>query len=79
MQAAGNRENGEVDHGASWRFVVDISDLSSAEHIVGPGQSGHKKSAWYDDQVDDWVEGNYHTTSIVGQYEEANELILKAP
>ena len=78
VQAAGNRANGEVDHGASWRFVVDISDLSSAEHIVGPGQSGHKKSAWYHNQVDDWAEGNYHTTSIVGEYEEVNELILKA-
>ncbi|WP_431028244.1 penicillin acylase family protein [Lysinibacillus sp. LZ02] len=78
VQAAANRANGEVDHGASWRFVVDLSDLSQAEHIVGPGQSGHKQSAWYHNQVDDWANGNYHKTSIVGKYDEAYELILKA-
>ena len=78
VQAAGNRINGEVNHGASWRFVADLSDLSKADHIVGPGQSGHKKSEWYHNQVDAWVEGDYHTTRIDGQYEESNKLILKA-
>lgn len=78
VQAAGNRINGEVNHGASWRFVVDVGDLSKADHIVGPGQSGHKKSEWYHDQVDDWAEGIYHTTRTDGIYENANELLLKA-
>lgn len=77
VQAASNKSTGEVDHGASWRSVVDISDLSSAQHIVGPGQSGHKKSTWYDDQVQDWAEGHYHTTSLSGDYKESYELILK--
>lgn len=76
VMAAGNPASGDVDHGASWRFVADLNDLSSAQHIVGPGQSGHIKSTWYKDQVDDWVDGNYHTTSIDGQYDEASELIL---
>lgn len=78
VQAAGNRVNGEVNHGASWRFVVDLGDLSKADHIVGPGQSGHKKSEWYHDQVDAWVEGDYHTTRIDGRYGEAHTLILQA-
>ena len=55
---------GNVDHGASWRFVVDVGDLSSAYHIVGPGQSGHVKSDWYQDQVLDWANGDYHQTFI---------------
>ena len=49
------REDGTVNHGAPWRFVADLSDLSKANHIVGPGQSGHMKSKWFHDQADDWV------------------------
>jgi len=64
VQAADNDLAGNVDHGASWRFVVDVGDLSSAYHIVGPGQSGHVKSDWYQDQVLDWANGDYHQTFI---------------
>lgn len=77
VQAASNKSTGEVDHGASWRYVVDLSNLSNAQHIVGPGQSGHRKSIWYDDQVQDWVDGHYHITSITGDYRESYELLLK--
>lgn len=78
VQAAGFGEDGKVDHGASWRFVADLADLNEAYHIVGPGQSGHMKSEWYHSQVDDWAEGNYHTTVIDGDIKEGYELILKA-
>lgn len=64
VQAADNDLAGNVDHGASWRFVVDVGDLGSAYHIVGPGQSGHVKSDWYQDQVLDWANGDYHQTFI---------------
>ncbi|MGI2328847.1 penicillin acylase family protein [Planococcus sp. YIM B11945] len=66
VQAAASDSEGNVDHGASWRFVADLSDLSSAYHIVGPGQSGHMKSDYFHNQVDDWAEGNYHETAIDG-------------
>ena len=78
VMAAGYGEDGSVDHGASWRFVADLSDLTKAEHIVGPGQSGHVKSKWYGDQVDDWAEGKYHTTIIDGDIEDGKTLLLKA-
>ncbi|MEK4247285.1 penicillin acylase family protein [Psychrobacillus sp. FSL K6-2684] len=78
VQAAGYGEDGSVDHGASWRFVADLSDLSEAYHIVGPGQVGHVKSDWYHSQVRDWADGNYHTTVIDGDIDEGFELILKA-
>lgn len=60
------RHNGEglVDHGASWRFVIDLDDITNGYHTVGPGQSGHLLSPWYSDQTEDWVEGNYHETPI---------------
>lgn len=78
VQAAGFGDDGRVNHGASWRFVADLSDLSQTYHIVGPGQSGHMKSKWYHDQVMDWAEGKYHTTVTHGKIEDGSELILKA-
>ncbi|MBO1003644.1 penicillin acylase family protein [Pseudogracilibacillus auburnensis] len=72
--AARHYDNGIVYHGASWRFVIDLDDISVGHHIVGPGQSGHVKSPWYNDQVEDWVEGNYHETTISN--EEGMELKL---
>jgi len=78
VQAADNDLAGNVDHGASWRFVVDMDDLSSAHHIVGPGQSGHVKSDWYQDQVLDWVHGNYHETFIRKEDIKGKTLQLKA-
>ncbi|KHE70161.1 penicillin acylase family protein [Halobacillus sp. BBL2006] len=62
VRAAGYKENGLVNHGASWRFIIDLENTQQAYHIVGPGQSGHFKSDWYHDQLDDWVEGDYHLT-----------------
>lgn len=56
---------GEVNHGAPWRTVIDLSDPLRSFNVVGPGQSGHLLSKWYHNQVDDWTTGQYHTTSIV--------------
>lgn len=78
VQAAAEDGNGNVNHGASWRFVADLQNLSEAEHIVGPGQSGHIKSKWYDNQVVDWISGDFHKTKINGEVEEGYELVLKA-
>ncbi|WP_090871459.1 penicillin acylase family protein [Oceanobacillus limi] len=64
MAAAYNSDTGEVDHGASWRFAIDTSDMRTGYHIVGPGQDGHFKSEWYHNQMEDWVKGNYHITKL---------------
>ncbi|WP_026286195.1 penicillin acylase family protein [Salsuginibacillus kocurii] len=65
VKAAGfDEETGEVNHGAGWRGIMDLSDLSESKHLVAPGQSGHRLSEWYTDQASDWIEGNYHTTSM---------------
>ncbi|SEQ54981.1 penicillin acylase family protein [Piscibacillus halophilus] len=62
VMATSFRDDGTVDHGASWRFVIDMDRIDQSYHIVGPGQAGHYRSKWYDDQIIDWVEGNYHLT-----------------
>ncbi|MBM7693212.1 acyl-homoserine lactone acylase PvdQ [Peribacillus deserti] len=64
VQAAGTDESGLVNHGGSWRFAIDTADLNKGYHLVGPGQSGHIKSEWYHDQLDDWANGTYHATSL---------------
>ncbi|MDQ0214691.1 penicillin amidase [Oikeobacillus pervagus] len=76
VQAASYRQNGIVHHGASWRFVIDTNKITEGYHIVGPGQSGHVKSAWYHDQIDDWIKGNYHQTTIL-PLETEHTLVLK--
>lgn len=71
--AARANDEGNVNHGASWRFVIDLDDITTGYHIVAPGQSGHFKSDWYSDQAKDWVEGTYHATNI----KEVDGLTLK--
>lgn len=66
MAASYDAKTGIVDHGASWRFVIDTNNMDTGYHIVGPGQAGHFKSKWYHDQMDDWVKGNYHMTLMDG-------------
>ncbi|CAN7417849.1 penicillin acylase family protein [Rossellomorea sp. LjRoot5] len=75
VEAASYNEEGIVNHGASWRFVIDTSDMENGYHIVGPGQAGHFKSEWYQDQIDAWVNGDYHKTSLAGS--KGDQLILK--
>lgn len=78
--AAGyNAITGEVNHGASWRTVNDLSDLTRTHNVVGPGQSGHVLSPWYDDQTKDWAYGGYHITSTRPDEYQSSEhkLVLK--
>lgn len=65
MAASYDSATGIVDHGASWRFVIDTSNMHVGYHIVGPGQDGHFKSKWYHDQMLDWIDGTYHETHLL--------------
>ncbi|HET7578657.1 MAG TPA: penicillin acylase family protein [Bacillales bacterium] len=61
--ASWNTKTGEVDHGPAWRTIIDMSNPSRSWNVVTPGESGHVLSPWYDDQIEDWVNGRYHVTS----------------
>jgi penicillin amidase len=50
---------GEVAGGASWRMVVDFSDLGHSFGMYPGGQSEDPTSPHYDDQVKPWAEGRY--------------------
>jgi penicillin amidase len=74
-----NGRTGEVNHGAAWRTVVDVSDLTKSYDVVGPGQSGHVLSQWYDNQINDWTTDQYHITHTkTSEYQkDGYHLILK--
>ena len=73
--AARENKYGNVNHGASWRFVYDAS-TGEGEHIVVPGQSGHFMSEHYMNQVDNWLKGDYNKINM-DNINEINHLILK--
>ncbi|SDX36793.1 penicillin acylase family protein [Salimicrobium album] len=74
VRAAGYNGNGKVDHGASWRFILDTDEMDKGYHIVGPGQSERFNSKWYHNQYSDWVDGDYHGTLL--DEDEGEKLIL---
>ncbi|MDQ0271289.1 penicillin acylase family protein [Cytobacillus purgationiresistens] len=75
VKAAAFEETGLVNHGGSWRFVMDMTNPDDAYHLVGPGQSGNVKSPWYHDQLEAWADGTYHQTTLKAPAGE--KLILK--
>jgi penicillin G amidase len=50
---------GEVTGGASWRMVVDFSNLGRSFGVYPGGESEDPASPHYDDQVKPWTEGRY--------------------
>ncbi len=64
--AASWRDDGLNNHGASWRFVRDLSQPDFAWHIVAPGNSGHPLSPYYHKQIDRWIQGEQYQTYVTG-------------
>jgi len=50
---------GEVTGGASWRMVVDFSNLGRSVGMYPGGQSEDPASPHYDDQIKPWADGHY--------------------
>lgn len=50
--------------GPSMRRIISSSDLGHASSVITVGQSGQLFSTHYSDQVDDWLNGIYRTTSM---------------
>ncbi len=48
-------------HGAGFRAVYDLADLSRSRFIIATGQSGNPLSAHYDDLMQDWAAGRLYT------------------
>jgi penicillin amidase len=44
----------------SYRQIIDLSDFDKSVTVMPNGQSGNMASPYYDDQVDNWLTGNFH-------------------
>ncbi len=44
----------------SMRMIVDMNDLDASRTVIPTGQSGHPYNAHYDDQIQLWLNGEYH-------------------
>lgn len=47
-------------HGPSWRMIVQMSAKPEAYGVYPGGQSGNPGSRFYDNAVDNWVQGKYY-------------------
>ncbi|MER3497595.1 MAG: penicillin acylase family protein [Chitinophagaceae bacterium] len=48
-------------HGPSWRMIVQLTQNTEAYAVYPGGQSGNPGSRFYDNFVDDWVNGKYYS------------------
>ncbi len=44
----------------SMRMIVDMSNLDASQTVIPTGQSGHPGNPHYDDQIELWLNGEYH-------------------
>lgn len=65
----------DTNHGPSWRMIVEMSSPPKAYGIYPGGQSGNPGSKYYDNFIDDWAVGNYHSLNFL-QNETATENIM---
>ncbi|MEM9931419.1 MAG: penicillin acylase family protein, partial [Bacteroidota bacterium] len=60
-------------HGASWRMVVELGPEPRAWGTLPGGASGAPASEYYDNGLEDWINGRYHELTRWKDIQEANE------
>jgi penicillin amidase len=63
------------DHGPSWRMIVEMTSPPTALGIYPGGQSGNPGSKYYDNFIDDWAAGKYHSLNFL-QNDTATDVII---
>ena len=61
--------------GPSWRMIVEMTSPPTALGIYPGGQSGNPGSKYYDNFIDDWAAGKYHSLNFM-QSNKATEAII---
>ena len=64
-------------HGPSWRMIVELTKETNAYGVYPGGQSGNPGSSYYDNFVDDWLEGRYYKIAVVKKEEMESQKGLK--
>ena len=63
------------NHGPSWRMIVEMSSPPTALGIYPGGQSGNPGSKYYDDFIDDWATGEYHSLNFLQSSDKTDKVI----
>ncbi|WP_179016859.1 penicillin acylase family protein [Winogradskyella forsetii] len=61
--------------GPSWRMIVEMTSPPAALGIYPGGQSGNPGSKYYDNFIDTWAAGEYHSLNFL-QSDKATEAII---
>jgi penicillin amidase len=64
-----------VIHGPSWRMVVQLTETTEAYGVYPGGQSGNPGSKFYDNFVDGWVKGEYHSLWMMKRNETGDKKV----
>ena len=64
-----------TNHGPSWRMIVEMTEPPTALGIYPGGQSGNPGSQYYDNFIDDWAAGQYHSLHFL-QADAQTEVII---
>lgn len=59
-------------HGVTYRQILDIGDLNAAQIVIPPGNSGQPGSPHYDDNLQRWMNVEYHPLFVEWTDIEAN-------
>ena len=63
------------NHGPSWRMIVEMTSPPTALGIYPGGQSGNPGSRYYDNFIDDWAAGKYHSLHFLQSDEGTDDVI----
>ncbi|MDU8884593.1 penicillin acylase family protein [Yeosuana sp. MJ-SS3] len=61
--------------GPSWRMIVEMTTPPTALGIYPGGQSGNPGSKYYDNFIDDWAVGNYHSLNFLQNESQTDNVI----
>ncbi|RZS93576.1 penicillin acylase family protein [Aquimarina brevivitae] len=63
------------DHGPSWRMIVEMTSPPTGLGIYPGGQSGNPGSKYYDNFIDDWAAGTYHSLNFMQSDQKTTDII----
>ncbi len=63
------------NHGPSWRMIVEMTSPPTALGIYPGGQSGNPGSKYYDNFIDDWAAGKYHSLLFLQSDKTTDQII----
>ncbi|MEJ0101088.1 MAG: penicillin acylase family protein [Bacteroidota bacterium] len=64
-----------ISHGPSWRMVIHLDTATEAYGVYPGGQSGNPGSAFYDNFVNKWANGEYYTLWMMNKSDASDKRV----